>query len=165
MNFTKFTIKCYNQFKNIQGDDKMANNKFNLFRFIIGTIMMFFTLIFMSLALDSPLLFIASFVIAPVGVYFFYKYINLKRKNYYGGLIALFIATFIFAGVNISNYETPTTNKNVVENNEVVETNDVAEETETIVIKEEEFTKKAKAAEEARLAKKAKKEKKLKKLC
>ena len=56
----------------------MVNNKFNLFRFIIGTIMMFFTLIFTSLALDSPLLCIASFVIAPVGVYFFNRYIDRK---------------------------------------------------------------------------------------
>lgn len=114
----------------------MVNNKFNLFRFIIGTIMMFFTLIFTSLALDSPLLCIASFVIAPVGVYFFNRYINLKRKNYYGGLIALFIGTFIFAGVNIANYEAPTTNKNVVEKNDIVEEN----ETTATVIEEEEFT-------------------------
>ena len=56
----------------------MVNNKFNLFRFIIGTIMMFFILICTSLALDSQVLAIASFVIAPVGVYFFNRYINLE---------------------------------------------------------------------------------------
>lgn len=118
----------------------MVNNKFNLFRFIIGTIMMFFTLIFTSLALDSPLLAIASFVIAPVGVYFFNRYINLKRKNYYGGLVVLFVATLIFAGVNISNYEAPTTNKNISENNQVVDNNDVGEVVATTIVDEEKFT-------------------------
>lgn len=73
----------------------MVNNNFNLFRFIIGTIIMVFALIFTGLGLYSPLLCIASFLIVPVGVYFFNKYINLKRKNYYERLIALFVATFI----------------------------------------------------------------------
>lgn len=118
----------------------MVNNKFNLFRFIIGTIMMFFILICTSLAVDSPVLAIASFVIAPVGVYFFNRYINLKRKSYYGGLIALFIATFIFAGVNISKYETTTTNKNIVENNKVVGSNKVGEEVSATIVDEEKFT-------------------------
>lgn len=118
----------------------MVNNKFNLFRFIIGTIIMFFSLAFVGLGIDSAVFFTASFVIAPIGVYFFNRHINLKRKNYYGGLLALFIATLIFAGVNISNYETPTTNKNVVENNKVVESNDVGEEIATTIVNEEKFT-------------------------
>lgn len=114
----------------------MGNNKFNLFRFIIGTIVVFFALIFTGLGLNSPLLCIASFLIAPVGVYFFNKYINLKRKNYYERLIALFVATFIFVGVNLVSCEDAATNKNVVEKNDVVEEN----ETTDTVIEEEEFT-------------------------
>ena len=114
----------------------MVNNNFNLFRFIIGTIIMVFALIFTGLGLDSPLLCIASFLIVPVGVYFFNKYINLKRKNYYERLIALFVATFIFVGVNLVSCEDAATNKNVVEKNDVVEEN----ETTDTVIEEEEFT-------------------------
>lgn len=111
----------------------MVTNKFNLFRFIIGTIMMFFTLVFTSLALDSPLLCITSFVIAPVCVYFFNKHINLKRKNYYGGLIALFIATFIFAGVNTTPVENTESN-----NSAIVQKDDIEKVATTAV--EEEFT-------------------------
>ena len=114
----------------------MGNNKFNLFRFIIGTIVVFFALIFTSLGLHSPLLCIASFLIAPVGVYFFNKYINLKRKNYYERLIALFVATFIFVGVNLVSCEDASINKNVVEKNDIVKEN----ETTATVIEEEEFT-------------------------
>ena len=58
----------------------------------------------------------------------------------YGGLIALFIATFIFAGVNISKYETTTTNKNIVENNKVVGSNKVGEEVSAKIVDEEKFT-------------------------
>ena len=112
----------------------MVNNKFNLLRFIIGTIILFFALAFTTLRLDSPLLFIASFVIAPVCVCSFNKYINLRQRNCYKGLIALFVVTFILIGVNLVSCEDQATNKNVVEKNDVVE------ETATTVIKEEEFT-------------------------
>ena len=97
---------------------------------------MVFALIFTGLGLYSPLLCIASFLIVPVVVYFFNKYINLKRKNYYERLIALFVATFIFVGVNLVSCEDAATNKNVVEKNDVVEEN----ETTDTVIEEEEFT-------------------------
>ena len=112
----------------------MGNNKFNLLRFIIGTIILFFALVFTSLKLDSPLLCIVSFVIAPVCVCFFLKYINLRQRNCYKGLIALFVVTFIFVGVNLVSCEDEATNKNVVEKNDVVE------ETASTVIEEEEFT-------------------------
>ena len=112
----------------------MVNNKFNLLRFIIGTIILFFALVFTSLKLDSPLLCIVSFVIAPVCVCFFKKYINLRQRNCYNGLIALFVVTFILIGVNLVSCEDEATNKNVVEKNDVVE------ETASTVIEEEEFT-------------------------
>ena len=112
----------------------MVNNKFNLLRFIIGTIILFFALVFTSLKLDSPLLCIVSFVIAPVCVCFFKKYINLRLRNCYKGLIALFVVTFILIGVNLVSCEDEATNKNVVEKNDVVE------ETASTVIEEEKFT-------------------------
>lgn len=78
----------------------MVNYKFNLLRFIIGTIVMFLSLAFVSAGIDSILLCVAAFIIAPISVYFFNKKINLKAKHYFGGLLVLFISTFIFAGVN-----------------------------------------------------------------
>ena len=57
----------------------MANNKFNLSRFIVGTIIMLFALIFTGLGINSPLLCIAAFIIAPISSYFFNKYKPKKK--------------------------------------------------------------------------------------
>lgn len=76
-------------------------NKFNLLKFIIGTIMMFFSLFFVSLALNSPGLLMLSCIIAPLSIYYFNKRINLKRKTYYLGLVGIFIATFVFLTFNL----------------------------------------------------------------
>lgn len=62
------------------------------------------------------------------------KYVNLKPKQRFGSLAALFIATFIFVGVNLVSCDDQATNKNIVAKNAVVE------ETTATVIEEEEFT-------------------------
>lgn len=88
-------------------------NKFNLLKFIIGTIIMFFSLVFVSLGIDSPWLCILSFIIAPVGIYYFNKKVNLKKRSYYLGLVGIFIVTLIFGGMNLSN-QAPVDNGQVV---------------------------------------------------
>lgn len=114
----------------------MVNNKFNLFRFIIGTIIMFFSLAFVGLGIDSAGFFAASFVIAPIGVYFFNKKINLKSKHYFGGLAAIFVATFIFAGVNTTPVDNIASNNSAIV--QKVEKDDIKEVVTTVV--EEELT-------------------------
>lgn len=89
-------------------------NKFNLLKFIIGTIMMFFSLFFVSLALNSPLLLMLSCIIAPLSIYYFNKKINLKRKTYYLGLVGIFIATFVFLTFNLETEETKANNSQMV---------------------------------------------------
>ena len=120
----------------------MANNKFNLSRFIVGTIIMLFALIFTGLGINSPLLCIASFIIAPISIYFFNKYVNLKRKQCFSSLTMLFVATFIFVGANLVSCEAPETNKNETQENNVneIQKNNVVEEAVTAAIEEEEFT-------------------------
>lgn len=114
----------------------MINHKFNLLRFIIGTIIMFFSLAFVGLGIDSAGFFAASFVIAPIGVYFFNKKINLKSKHYFGGLAAIFVATFIFAGVNTTPVDNTASNNSAIV--QKVEKDDIEEVSTTVV--EEEFT-------------------------
>lgn len=114
----------------------MINNKFNLLRFIIGTIIMFFSLAFVGLGIDSVGFFAASFVIAPIGVYFFNKKINLKSKHYFGGLAAIFVATFIFAGVNTTPVDNTESNNSAIV--QKVEEDDIEEVATTVV--EEELT-------------------------
>ncbi len=97
----------------MKGDDKMVN-KFNLLKFIIGTIMMFFSLFFVSLALNSPGLLMLSCIIAPLSIYYFNKKINLKRKTYYLGLVGIFIATFVFLTFNLETEETKANNSQMV---------------------------------------------------
>lgn len=89
-------------------------NKFNLLKFIIGTIMMFFSLFFVSLALNSPGLLMLSCIIAPLSIYYFNKRINLKRKTYYLGLVGIFIATFVFLTFNLETEETKANNSQMV---------------------------------------------------
>lgn len=119
----------------------MANNKFNLSRFIVGTIIMLFALIFTGLGINSPLLCIAAFIIAPISIYFFNKHVNLKRKQCFSSLTTLFVATFIFVGANLVSCEAPETNKNKTQENNVneIQKNNVVEEAVTTAIEEEEF--------------------------
>lgn len=122
-------------------DNILVNNKFNLSRFIVGTIIMLFALIFTGLGINSPFLCIASFMIAPISSYFFNKYVNLKRKQCFRSVTTLFVATFIFVGANLVSCQAPETNKNVTQENSVneIQKKNVVEEDVTAATEEEEL--------------------------
>ena len=119
----------------------MVNNKLNLSRFIVGTIMMLFALVSIGLGINSPFLCIASFIIAPISSYFFNKYVNLKRKQCFRSLTTLFVATFIFVGANLVSCQAPETNKNEIQENSVSEIQkDNVNETQKKNVVEEDLT-------------------------
>ena len=97
----------------------------------ILTIVIFLTLSFIAVAIDYPFLAGLSLFIAPLLAIYLNKKFTIKTGKYYSTILGIFLASFIFSGVIISNdpntvnkQETVSVNKNEVIKTEEKNTTD-----------------------------------------
>ena len=88
----------------------MKNFK-TIINIIMGSIVAYLSIIFLAVAIDSPLLAVAGLVIVPAGITYFNKKYTVKPIKYYLSLVGVMVATFLIFGMSgNSNVNTVSTN-------------------------------------------------------
>ena len=115
---------------------------------IIGSIAAYLSILFLAIAIDSPLLAVVGLVIAPASIIYFNKKFTVKPIKYYLSLVGAMVLTFLIVGMStnfnvntvspsddqkasIENTEESTTDKEVDKNEDSSNENINEENTET----------------------------------
>ena len=90
----------------------------------IVTIVIFLSLLFIAVAINSPILAGLSLFIAPLLAIYLNKKFTMKTRKYYSAILGIFLASFLFSGIIISNNPNKVTKQETVSvsKNEVIKT-------------------------------------------
>lgn len=67
---------------------------------IIGSISAYLSILFLAIAINSPLLAVVGLVIAPASIIYFNKKFTVKPIKYYFSLVGAMVITFLIVGMN-----------------------------------------------------------------
>lgn len=88
---------------------------------IIGSIVIYLSILFLAVAIDSPFLAVIGLAIAPASVIYFNKKFTVKARKYYPSLFGIMLATIVISSTGI---ESDTSNTYVNSNKVVIENKD-----------------------------------------